>query len=62
MLSTEIFGQRVMTDYSYQGERLDSVGLVHSMQDIHTAFRSEITEWRSKQKPDLELQQLIEAL
>jgi hypothetical protein len=32
------------------------------MHDIYIDFRSEITEWRSKQKPVLELQQFIEAL
>ena len=55
-------GQRVMTDYSYQGERLDLVGLIQAMQDIYTSFRSEIIEWNSKQKPDLDLQQFTEAL
>ena len=55
-------GQRVMTDYSFQGERLDLEGLIQCMQDIYIAFRSEITEWRSKQKPDLDLQQFTEAL
>ena len=41
-------GPRVMTDYSYQGERLDLPmdGLMHrqAMQDIYTAFGSKITE------------------
>ena len=55
-------GQVVMTDYSFQGERLDLPGLIQCMQDIYIDFRSEITEWRSKQKPDLELHQFTEAL
>ena len=55
-------GQVVMTDYSFQEERIDLPGLIQCMQDIHVTFRSEVTEWRSKQKPDLELQQFIEAL
>ena len=54
--------QRVLTDYSFQGERLDLPGLMQCMQDICTAFGSEITEWSSKQQPDLELEQFIEAL
>ena len=32
------------------------------MQDIYVDFRSEITEWRSKRTPGLELQQFTEAL
>jgi hypothetical protein len=55
-------GQVVMTDYSYRGERLELAGLIQCMQDIYVDFRSEITEWKSKQKPDLELQQFTEAL
>ena len=55
-------GQVVMTDYSYRGERLELAGLIQCMQDIYVEFRSEITEWKSKQKPDLELQQFTEAL
>ena len=55
-------GQVVMTDYNFHGERLDLPGLIQCMQDIFVDFRSEITEWRSKQKPDLELQKFTEAL
>ena len=55
-------GQRVMTDYSYQGDRLDLLGLIKAMQYIYTSFRSEITDWNSKQKPDLDLLQFTQAL
>ena len=55
-------GQTVMTDYSYQGERLDVSDLITTMQDIYTAFRNEINEWNSKQKPDLDLHQFTQAL
>ena len=55
-------GQTVMTDYSYKGERLDVSDLITTMQDIYTAFRNEINEWNSKQKPDLDLHQFTQAL
>ena len=51
-----------MTDYSYRGERLELAALIQCMQDVYVEFRSEITEWKSKQKPDLDLQQFTEAL
>jgi hypothetical protein len=55
-------GQVVLTDYSFKGESLDLAELIQCMQDIYNDFRSEVIEWRSKQKPDLELQQFTEAL
>ena len=40
-------GQVVMTPYFYKGERLELSALLTTMQELHTAFRQEITEFKT---------------
>ena len=55
-------GQQVITPYYYKGEKLELAALIGLMQELHTAFRSEITEFSNQRKPTLELEQFVEGL
>ena len=55
-------GQVVMTPYFYKGEKLELSALMTTMQELYTAFRQEITEFKTHQKDEMELAQFTEGL